>query len=379
MGEPEIDLLIEAGRVVCPATGRDGPGAVAVRGDRIVAVGEPVAAQRVFRFPDGILLPGLIDLHAHPAREGSKFGVDPDIAMLPRGVTTVMSQGDAGADNWRRYRETTIEACRTRVRLAINLSRRGETMPGGCFEVADDADVDACIAAIRDGGDLIWGVAANVSAICCGETDPRLMARRALAVAEATGKPLLYGLHEPGKWPYEEQLALLRPGDVVTYCFRREPTPILENGRVIPAVRAARERGILFDVGHGMTSFSFPMAEAAIADGFPPDTISTDGYAKHLGQIPPHDLPRTMAKLRAAGMGEGEVFAAVTARPAQILGLAPEIGQLTVGACADLTVLAWREDAAPLVDVDGVVRPGGCWEAVLTVRGGLIVAGDDAG
>lgn len=369
----DADLLIEAGRVVCPATGLDGPGAVAVRGDRIVAVGETVEAQRVLRFPEGILLPGLVDLHAHPAREGSKFGVDPDVAMLPRGVTTVMSQGDAGADNWARYRETTIEGCRTRVRLAINLSRRGESRPGGCFEVAEDADVDACVAAIRDGGNLIWGIAANVSAICCGATDPRLMVRRALAVAEATGKPLLYGLHEPGAWPYEEQLALLRPGDVVTYCFRREPTPIVVEGRVHPAVREARERGVLFDVGHGMTSFSFPMAEAAIADGFAPDTISTDGYVRHVGQVPTHDLPRTMAKLLAAGMGEAAIFAAVTAHPARILGLAPEVGQLTVGACADLAVLAWREDGAALADVDGVVRPGGCWEAVLTVRGGEVV------
>jgi imidazolonepropionase-like amidohydrolase len=80
-----------------------------------------------------------------------------------------------------------------------------------------------------------------------------------------------------------------------------------------------------------------------------------------------------MAKLSAAGMGEGEVFAAVTARPARILGLAPEIGQLTVGSCADLAVLVWREGGAPLADVDGVVRAGGCWEAVLTVRGGRVV------
>lgn len=292
MSEPEADLLIEAGRAVCPATGRDGPGAVAVRGDRIVAVGKPVGARRVLSFPDGILLPGLIDLHAHPARGGAKFGVDPDAALLPRGVTTVLSQGDAGADNWPRYCETTIAASRTRVRPAINLSRRGESMPGGCFEVADDADVDACIAAVRAGGDLIWGVAANVSALCCGATDPRLIARRAMAVAEATGRPLLYGLHQPEGWPLAEQLALLRPGDVVTYCFRRVPPPILEAGRIAPAVRAARERGVLFDVGHGMTSFSFPMAEAAIAQNFPPDTISTDGYAQHVGQTPPHDLPR---------------------------------------------------------------------------------------
>ena len=95
------DLLVHAGRVVCPATGLDGPGAVAVRGDRIVAVNDQIdgTAQETLDFPDAMLLPGLVDMHAHPAREGSKYGVDPDVHFLSRGVTTVLSQGDAGAGN----------------------------------------------------------------------------------------------------------------------------------------------------------------------------------------------------------------------------------------------------------------------------------------
>src|SRR5689334_15633241 len=94
-----FDLVIRAGRVVDPAGSRDGPGAVAVRGDRIAAVGPEVtgAAPVTLAFPDALLLPGLIDLHAHPACEGSIFGVDPDRDLLPHGVTTVLSQGDAGA------------------------------------------------------------------------------------------------------------------------------------------------------------------------------------------------------------------------------------------------------------------------------------------
>jgi dihydroorotase len=181
-------------------------------------------------------------------------------------------------------------------------------------------------------------------------------------------------MRRPSDWPFAEQLELLRPGDVVTYCFRREPHCIVEGGRVHPAVRAARDRGVLFDVGHGTASFDFPTAEAALADGFPPDTISTDLQARHQGARPPHTLPRVMAKLRAAGMAEADVFAAVTARPARILGLAGELGALAPGACADLTVLSWNNGAAPLVDAHGVHRPGGCWEALLTVRGGQLVS-----
>src|SRR5690348_7788274 len=110
MAQLDHDLLIRAGRVVCTRTGLDGPGAVAIRDGRIVASGPNVGgpAQQTIDLPDAVLLPGLIDLHAHPARSGSKYGVDPDVEFLPRGVTTVMSQGDAGADNWPVYRDMTI-------------------------------------------------------------------------------------------------------------------------------------------------------------------------------------------------------------------------------------------------------------------------------
>jgi dihydroorotase len=123
-----------------------------------------------------------------------------------------------------------------------------------------------------------------------------------------------------------------------------------------------------------MQSFDFGQAEAAIADGFPPDTISSDQYLRHVGLRPQHDLPRTLSKLLAIGMPEADAFAAVTARPARILGLAPEVGQLTPEACADVTALRWNPEAAPLFDASGATRPGGCWEPVLTVRAGQIVA-----
>lgn len=371
----EFDLLLRAGRVVSPGGNLDGPGAVAVRGSRIVAAGPDVQgfARKTLDFADAVLLPGLVDLHAHPAREGSKYGVDPDVEFLPRGVTTVLSQGDAGATNWPRYRETTIEPSRIRVRLAINLSARGEGMRGGCFENVDDINVSACVAAVEDGADLIWGIAVNVSKYDCAKTDPREVMRRALETAEQTERPLLFGMRRPSDWPLEEQLALLRPGDVVTYCFRSEPHCIVKDGRVLPAVHEARERGVLFDVGHGMKSFDFAVAGAAIADGFPPDTISTDQYVAHVGSQPRHDLPRTMSKLIAAGMPEADVFAAVTVRPARILGLDAKVGTLNPGACADFAVLKWNIRPAPLLDVYGVERPGGCWEPVYTIRAGEAV------
>ena len=142
----DYDLLIRAGRIVCTATGLDGTGAVAVRGDRIIESGPHVSgsARQTLNFPDGLLLPGLIDFHAHPARSGSKYGVDPDREFLLRGVTSVLSQGDAGAGNWPTYRNETIAGSRTRVRLAINLSAAGEQAGRACFQDPSDLDLDAC-------------------------------------------------------------------------------------------------------------------------------------------------------------------------------------------------------------------------------------------
>ena len=112
---PPVDLLVRANRVVSPDLAMDGPGAVAIRGDRIVASGADAAAlqaRRVVDLGDAVLLPGLVDLHAHPDRrpDGSKYGVDPDVEFLRRGVTTLLSQGDAGAGDWEAWVEKTAAA-----------------------------------------------------------------------------------------------------------------------------------------------------------------------------------------------------------------------------------------------------------------------------
>ena len=372
MSAPDYDLLIRAGRVFCADSGLDGPGAVAVKDGRIAASGPGVdgSAAMTFDFPDAVVLPGLVDLHAHPARGGSRYGVDPDAHFLPRGVTTVLSQGDAGANNWPAYRDRVIQACRTRVLLAINLSIHGESHPGGCFPDLDAADVDACVSAIESGGDAIWGIAANTGP--SNPTPPREIMHRALMASDRTGKPLLVGTRLSSDWSLDDQLPLLRSGDVVTYCFNDFPESVVKDGRIRPSVRDARERGVLFDIGHGMKSFSFEVAEAAIADGFLPDTISTDQYSRHAGSSPQHDLPRTLSKLIAAGMTERDAFLRVTTRPAEILGLKNEVGTLRAGASGDVSVLRWNAHSPPLQDVDGIERSGGCWEPVLAARAGIV-------
>ena len=324
-------------------------------------------------------MPGLVDMHAHPAPGHWKYGIDPDVHILPRGTTTVLAQGDAGAATWPYYREHIIERSRTRVRLAISPAAQGEAGPTPCFDDLGRLDVDACVAAIEDGADLVWGIAVNLARPTCGRSDPREVMSRTLAIAERTGRPLLFGKRmEPSDWPLSDQLSMLRAGDVVTYCFHGGAESILEGGRVLASVWEARERGVLFDVGHGMASFDFAVAESAIAQGFLPDTISSDQYRRHVGSVPRHDLPRTISKLIAAGMSQADALAGATARPARALGLAGEVGTLAVGSCADLALLRWNPDAAPLADVAGAERPGACLETVLTVRAGEVILPEDA-
>jgi len=316
----------------------------------------------------------LVDLHAHPGPPDSRYGVDPYREFLRRGATTVLSQGDAGGANWDTYRESIIAPALTRVRMALNLSVRGETGAGFCFNSLDEADVDACVAAVQRGGDLVWGISLNTAKSGVGDTDPRALTERAIEVARRTGKPILYGTHRDADWPLADQIALLRAGDVLTYCFQGQAESIVQGNRVIDGAWEARQRGVIFDIGHGMSSFSFPVAATAIREGFPPDTISADQYRRHVGSVPQHDMPRTISKLIAAGMPPADALAAATLRPAQVLGLADEIGTLAAGACADLAVLRHNTEALPLRDVDGLERPGGCWEPLLVVRGGRLTS-----
>ncbi len=394
-------LRIRAGRLFCPATGRDGAGEVVVRGGRIAelnwhddTIHRPAASPfdeqslgnfstnvPTLNFPNGLLLPGLVDLHGHPAGYLSKYGVEADEYFLARGTTTVLSQGDAGAEGWPRFRDEVIGASQTRVRLAINLAKTGESGPltPGCFHDPAALDLDACLRAIDDGGTAIWGLAVNLSTHACGPTNPRVVLLAALSVAQECGKPLLFGPRRGADdFSWEEQLAALRPGDVVTYCFDGGPHSIVRDGRLRLCVRQAQDRGVLFDLGHGAGSFDFATAEAAIDQGFLPDTISTDLHRGHVGQLPRHDLPRTLSKLMAVGMSAADAFARVTWRPAQALGLSDEIGSLHVGSCADLTVLQIDANAAPLADTRGVERAGPCWQAALTIRAGALVEGNPA-
>ena len=375
MPDEHPDLVITAGRVFCADTGLDGPGGIAIDDGRITAAGPGVSgpAAETLDYPDAMILPGLVDLHAHPAPLSWRWGIDADTMMLRRGSTTVMSQGDAGARTWSEYRDTTIDASETRILMALSPAVLGEREKRGVFIHLDEVDVEACVAAIEADDGHIWGLAANLSAKACGDNDPREVIRRVVAIAERTGKPILYGTRrEPYDWPLSEQLESLRPGDVVTYCFIEPAETLDAGGKVVDALWQARERGVLFDLGLGKGTSDMGAAEAAIADGFLLDTVSSDVHNSHLGWDPPHDLPKTISRIMATGLTERDAFTMSTLRPAQVLGLAGEVGTLAPGACGDVSVLRWNEEPVPLADTPGGVRSGPALEPVVTVRAGQV-------
>ena len=378
--EAPFDLVIQAGRVLCPATGLDGPGAVAVTGGRIAAAGPSVdgPAREVLRLPHALVVPGLVDLHAHPARGESRYGVDPDIHLLPFGTTTVLAQGEAGALNLARYQTMVLEPSLTRVRLAVNIGRRGEATPAGSCEALEDVDAAACAEAVRanqkDGGAAIWGLAVNVSQATCGRTDPRAVMAAGLGGRGGDGAaaPLRpaarrrLGARATARAPPPR-----RRRHVLLHRLSRRVSSTATASATRSGPRASGGSASTWATGWARSTSAWPSAPSA--EGFLPDAISTDRYQRHLALSPRHDLPRTLSKLLAAGMTEPDVFLRVTTRPAAILGLAGEIGTLAPGACADLAALEWNPAAPPLRDTAGAERPGGAWEPVLTVRAGRVI------
>lgn len=355
------------------------PGTVVIRDGVIVGLEDRMqqAEFPVRQFGESLIVPGLVDLHGHPGAMG-RFSVEPDSHFLGRGTTTVLAQGEAGSAAWEGYRDSVIQTAGTRISLALNASTEGYPSSVNhrayCIEQVEDIDVDACVGAIDEGRGMIWGISLCTSigpGACAPSVDPMKAMERTLQIAETVGCPILLGTRMNEDWPLDAQLSLLRSGDVVTYCFHPLSEGILRHdGRVRDSVWEARERGVLFDLGFGTVSFSYRIAEAAIEQGFFPDTISSDLHARHLGRIPRHDLPLVLSVAIAAGIPELEAFLAATKRPAEILGLGESIGALDVGCVADLTVLGKSGDMVELRDGEGGARRGYHYFARAVFRSG---------
>ncbi len=376
------DLLLKGGTLIDPAQGIHDVQDVGLAAGRVSEVGAdlPAAlAREVVDCSGRIVAPGMIDLHVHVYPGVSHFGIEPDHHCLARGVTTAVDAGSAGADTFPGFRKYVIDVSATRLYANLNISALGMISPRiGELDDLRYADVSRAVATVEQHRDVILGIKVRLTAnsIVSEEAGlkPLYLAREA---ADAVGLPIM--VHPSGAWAdsLDEILGVLKAGDIVTHCFHGKGCGILdEHGCVRRAVHAARERGVRFDVGHGLGSFKWGVAERALQQGFLPDTISSDLHVYNVDG-PVFDLATTVTKFVHLGMPVDDALARVTAAPARSLHMADEIGTLKPGAWGDVVVFEQREERCALVDSEGETRMGTQrLVPALVVRAGRLVSGN---
>jgi dihydroorotase len=373
------DLILRGGRVIDPSQKLDAVTDVAFENGKVARVGPALkgdAGTDVRDMAGAIVTPGLIDLHTHVYWGGTSLGIDAEDFCRQSGVTTAVDTGSAGPGNFAGFRKHVIEPSEVRILAYLHVSFAGiyafspRVMVGESEEIRLMAPVDA-VEVANANRDIIVGIKVRIGARTSGRSGAAPL-DIALQVAEEVGMPVMVHLDDPPP-TYEEVIARLRPGDVLTHAFRPYPnTPVTAQGTVKQAAIDARRRGVLFDIGHGKGSFAFKTARVMLANGFFPDTISSDVHALCING-PAFDQVTTMSKFLCLGMPLTDVIAASTANAAFALKR-PELGSLKPGSVGDATILSVKDGHFDYVDVvgehlmgdqrivsDGVVIAGRWW------------------
>ncbi len=340
------NMIIRAGRL-----GNGQLVDVAIKHGKIAALGslpESTEAKQTLTLGGQVhVSAGWIDGHTHCYPASPIYHDEPDKVGVESGVTTVIDAGSTGADDVDDFQRLAA-TCKTRVHALLNISRIGLLRQN---ELADPADIDPALAqaAIRRHPGFIVGIKARMSGSVVGESGLQPL-RMAKQIQQANGNlPLM--VHVGNTPPdLDEIVALLGDGDLLTHCFNGKPNRILTPaGELRQAVREAMRRGLLLDIGHGGASFSFEVAELAIAQGILPHTISSDIYCKNRIKGPVYSLAHVMSKFFAIGMTLEQVLACVTHQAADALRL-PGKGRLEVGADADITL--FQVSCGPILFTD---------------------------
>lgn len=373
------DVILKGGRVIDPAQGLDQIADVAFAGGRVAAIDVDIADANGADVRDvsgRIVTPGFIDLHTHVYWGGTSLGVDATDAARQSGVTTLIDAGSAGPGNFRGFLKHVIEPSEPRILAYLHISFAGIFAFSKRIMVGESSDMrlmgPADAVAIADANrDVIVGIKVRVGRHASGSSGVAPL-DIALQVAEELGLPLMAHIDEPPP-SYEDVLIRLRPGDVLTHCFRPFPnSPVSGQGAVKQAVLEARQRGVLFDVGHGMGSFAFKTARAMLDAGFMPDTISSDLHILNLDG-PVFDQATTLSKFLSLGTPLIDVIRATTANAAAAIRR-PELGTLRPGSAGDATIFTVSDGSFPYFDsvgermignkkigINGVVLKGHWW------------------
>ena len=332
----KVDILVEA----------DG---------RIAKVGRALARDSGTEIVAGngaFVSPGWCDLHVHVWHGGTDISIRPRQCGLERGVVTLVDAGSAGEANFAGFREFVIEPAAERIYAFLNIGSIGLVACNRVSELIDirSIDVERTLACVEANRDVIRGIKVRASHVILGSwgITPVKVARKVARIAKL---PLMVHVGEPPPM-LDEILELLDPGDIVTHCFNGKPGGnILDDDQIYALAEKCSAAGVVLDVGHGAASYSFRVAETAIARGLLPQTVSTDLHLRCLDH-PVWDLATTMAKLLAAGMPFEQVVSAVTLRPMAIVGL-PTRDLLNPGTRAEFTIFDVVDSELSIADSMG--------------------------
>ncbi len=349
------DLLVKRGLVIDPSQDFRGIADVALSRGKVAALEESIPEREAKQVVDAsglVVMPGLVDLHVHVFWGVSHFGIEPDPNCVAKGVTTAVDAGSAGATNFAAFRRFIIERSDTRIRAFLHISAAG--LPYREIGELEDirwADVPLAVKVAREHADLILGIKVRLSQAQVKSQDIEALTR-AIDAATQLGKPVMLHVGDTFS-PIEKILGMLRPGDVMTHCFTGRPHGILDSsGRVLDAAIDARKRGVVFDVGHGQGSFSFDVADRALAQGFGPTTISSDLHT-YSYQGPVYDLATTLSKYMRLGLSLDDAVRLATAATAKVMGMEGRIGTLKKGAEGDVAVMRLEEGRFTFTDSYG--------------------------
>jgi dihydroorotase len=348
------DLVLRGGRVIDPSQGVDAIGDVGFSDGKVAEIGERLRGDEARNISGCIVTPGLIDLHTHVYWGGTSLGVDP-VRLARGGCTTLVDTGSAGPGNYLGFLEHVIEPSPVRIIAYLNVSFAGiyafskRVMVGESGDLRLMAPIDA-VEVARAHRATIGGIKVRVGKHASQDsgTVPLDIAR---LVAEEVGVPMMVHIDHPPPM-LDEVLIRMRKGDILTHCFRPFPNcPTTAEGGVRASVLDARQRGVIFDIGHGMGSFAFKTARTMLANGFIPDCISSDVHALCIDG-PAFDLLTTMSKFLCLGLPLVEVVRAATINPASALRR-PDLGTFQKGSAGDASVLSLEEGAFDYVDSTG--------------------------
>jgi dihydroorotase len=359
----KYDLLIKGGTVIDPGQRLHAVMDVAINKAKITQVAtdiSPDQASRVVNAKGKIVTPGWIDLHVH-CQHGVTIGVDADRYCVGRGTTSVIEAGSTGYLGINQFVKQYVNTSLTRIFPLVHICPLGDTtqMAHLLDDMKNVSPQWTAMAAVANKPAVV-GIKVHLSTIY--STHPKdfelEILKKALEAAEIAKMPLMVHINQT-YYPLPMSLKMLRKGDIFTHCFSEFPidTPLDSNGKLLPEVREARDRGVIFDVGAGFRHFSFDVAEKCMQQGFMPDTISTDLNRLYATERV-YDLPTMVSKFLMLGMDLDKAIECVTVNPSKVFDYGVQIGTLRPGSEADISIFELQEGNFEFQDVNGRRRVG---------------------